>query len=347
MADRVKMDIQNKLLEAFTDLQAGRLPQANDACNAILAQLPGQSIALHMLAIIANQQKDFTRAIGYADASLVANSQNPECWLDKAEAHAALGENDNALAACEHALAFNPDNSRAHYLMSDIFMPGEVYLDVLARFHEWVRPQTYLEVGVRTGNSLVLANPPTIAVGIDPVPSLKSDARTTTKLFPMYSDDYFKQRNPLSDLEGDSIQMAFIDGLHVYEQALRDFINIEKYATKNTIVFIHDILPINRLTAAREAKTSFWSGDVWKVLATLIKHRPDLDAFTIAAKPTGLGVVTGLDPKSTVLTDNYDAIVREFVNQEVPESIAERRNLLNAIDNQWGKIQARVMQGKH
>lgn len=338
------MDIEKKLLGALADLHAGRLAQANTACNEVLSFQPNQPNALHILAIMANQQKDYHRALVLANTSLSVDPNNVNCLLDKAQAQAALGENEGALATCHKALTFNPDNARAHCLMSELYMPGESYLDVISRFHQWLQPKSYLEVGVNVGNSILLVNPPTVAVGIDPVPSLKAPARATTKLFPMYSDDYFAMRDVRQDLEHNTIDFSFIDGLHLYEQALRDFINIEKYASSRSVVVMHDLLPINRLTAARERKTSFWSGDVWKVSATLIKHRPDLEVFTVAAHPTGLGVITGLDPLSTVLTDNFDAIVREFVDKEVPEDMTERRTLLRVVDNDWDKIQLRLAQ---
>ena len=42
------------------------------------------------------------------------------------------------------------------------------------------------------------------------------------------------------------------------------------------------------------------------------KYRPDLTVATIPAYPTGLGLITNLDPTNTVLEDNFDAIVAEM-----------------------------------
>jgi hypothetical protein len=45
----------------------------------------------------------------------------------------------------------------------------------------------------------------------------------------MTSDDYFATHDLSKDLGG-AVAFAFIDGLHSFEQALRDFSNIERHA---------------------------------------------------------------------------------------------------------------------
>ncbi len=47
--------------------------------------------------------------------------------------------------------------------------------------------------------------------------------------------------------------------------------------------------------------------------------------MTIPTYPSGLGVVTSLDPSSTVLSDNYDEIVRYYLSLRCPESFDQRR----------------------
>ena len=110
------------------------------------------------------------------------------------------------------------------------------------------------------------------------------------------------------------MDLAFIDGLHLFEQALKDFINIEKYSHPNTVVLIHDCIPINDLTASRNRVTSFWSGDPWKVIPCLLKYRPDLHIAVIPTYPTGLGIITGLDPQSTLLADQYDKVIDDYID---------------------------------
>jgi hypothetical protein len=57
---------------------------------------------------------------------------------------------------------------------------------------------------------------------------------------------------------------------------------------------------------------NWWTGDVWKVVAILKKYRPDLLVTPVNCPPTGLVLVSNLNPKSTVLEDHYTQIVAEF-----------------------------------
>ncbi|NJM91841.1 MAG: hypothetical protein HC861_03555, partial [Rhodospirillaceae bacterium] len=52
-----------------------------------------------------------------------------------------------------------------------------------------------------------------------------------------------------------------------------------------------------------------WAGDTWKALWILQRHRPDLRIFAFDAPPSGLVVVTQLDPASTRLKQVYEEAV--------------------------------------
>ena len=154
----------------------------------------------------------------------------------------------------------------------------------------------------------------------------------------MKSDDYFFQRNVREDLGGLPIDLAFIDGLHHFEFALRDFINIERHCTPDSTVLVHDWYPLNRHTAERAHLSEFFSGDVWRLALTLKKYRPELTIATVGAAPTGLGVVRGLDPASTVLEQRYDAIVAEFMALDYSVLDQDKAGLLNLFPNDVSKV---------
>ncbi|NTV49882.1 MAG: class I SAM-dependent methyltransferase [Geobacteraceae bacterium] len=150
-----------------------------------------------------------------------------------------------------------------------------------------------------------------------------------TKLFPLTSDDFFKQYDLREVIERQTFDLGFIDGLHLFEQALKDYINLERYARQDSVILIHDCLPIAPIVAERERCTGFWTGDVWRIIPCLKTFRPDLKIMTIPTKPSGLGVVTHLDAASTVLSDNYDDIVRYYLSLRCPESFDQRRVVCN------------------
>ncbi len=203
------------------------------------------------------------------------------------------------------------------------------YRDFLGRIHELLEPPTYLEIGVRNGDSLALARSPSI--GIDPAYNLKVAPPPRAKLFPVTSDDFFERAEPLMTFEGRRVGFSFIDGMHLSEFALRDFVNVERHADWTAAIVFDDILPRDIPEANRDRTTHQWTGDVYKVLEVIEEHRPDLIVLRVGTEPTGLGLVLGLDPDSTVLADRLDAITDAIVQpdpQPVPEAVLERRGAL-------------------
>jgi len=204
------------------------------------------------------------------------------------------------------------------------------YIWYLDRVHRRLLPRTYLEIGVCHGRSLALVLPGTRAIGIDPNPTIRYAIGREAKVFPMTSDAFFAH-HAADEYGTERIDLAFIDGLHLAESALRDFANVERRAHPGSVVLMHDLYPIDEASASREQQTVLWSGDVWKAALALRTFRPDLTVTTLAARPTGLGVVTGLDPGSTVLHDRYDEIVRWMDDLDYADLMTDKDGQLNAI----------------
>jgi hypothetical protein len=205
------------------------------------------------------------------------------------------------------------------------------YLDFLAALHERLAPPTYLEIGIRHGDSLALARG--APVGIDPDFELQVELGDDVALFRETSDEYFDRDDPLAAFGGEPVALSFIDGMHLAEFVVRDFANVERHAEWSSVVVFDDILPRSADEAARDRRTRAWTGDVYKVLDVLARHRPDLVCLRVDTEPTGLGIVLGLDPLSNELREHYDAIVRAAVvpdPQEVPRGIVERAGALDA-----------------
>jgi hypothetical protein len=203
-------------------------------------------------------------------------------------------------------------------------------LDFLQRVHEVLEPPTYLEIGIRHGDSLALAR--SASVGIDPAFELEVDLSADAALFRETSDEYFDRPEPLEPFGGRPAALGFIDGMHLVEYALRDFINVERRADWTSVIVFDDIFPADFEMAARRRRTIRWTGDVYKMLAILARHRPDLTCLRVDTEPTGLLLVLGLDPQSSVLDDRYDEIVVGAVRpdpQRVPDEVLERREAID------------------
>lgn len=202
------------------------------------------------------------------------------------------------------------EEAKVHAKIQERLLPGMQYTAWLQWFHRNLNPRNYLEIGVNTGRSLQYALSGTPCIGIDPSPVLEYKLMDKQQLIETTSDDFFANNN-VENLFG-KIELAFIDGLHHYDQVLKDFINVEKHSDKDTVVLLHDIYPVVPATATREWNTFYWAGDTWKFMHIINKYRPDLTIRTIPTFPTGLGFVNNLDANSTVLEDNFETILAEF-----------------------------------
>ncbi len=160
-------------------------------------------------------------------------------------AHLRLGEPEAASREFRTALSLNGDLAEAHIGLSHLRMPGEGYYAWLDRLHAALRPDAYVEIGINKGGSLALARPPTLAIGVDPTPNIAVQFRTETMVYPETSDEFFQRRRLEGLLKGQPLRFAFIDGLHLFEQALRDFINLETYCGPRSVV-CSTIVPVRR-----------------------------------------------------------------------------------------------------
>ena len=197
--------------------------------------------------------------------------------------------------------------------------------EFLRRLHRRTKPKTYLEIGVNSGASLRLSRARTIA--IDPQFKIIHPLRCNLVMAKATSDDYFARPDAFAHFRGKSTDLAFIDGMHLFEFALRDFINVERETDWTSMVVFDDMLPRNVQEAARDRETRAWTGDVYKVLLALRDYRPDLVLLPVDTKPTGLLLVLAPDRTSTVLQDKYDEIEKRFVvpdPQAVPDEILTR-----------------------
>ncbi len=219
--------------------------------------------------------------------------------------------------------------------------------EFLGGLHRVTRPRNYLEIGVNDGKSLALSRVPTI--GVDPAFKVTVPIHCDLQLVKATSDAFFARKDPIRHLRSGrnplrnmrrgrplfghwsgstTLDLAFVDGLHVFEYALRDFMNVERFSRWTTVIVFDDMLPRNVDEAARDRHTGDWAGDVYKVIPVLRELRPDLVLIPVDTTPTGVLVVLGADATSTVLREHYDEIVARWVApdpQVIPTDILERR----------------------
>ena len=176
--------------------------------------------------------------------------------------------------------------------------------ELMRGLHEKIRPRTYLEIGIQQGTSMALSR--ARSIGVDPRFKVDKPIHCDVQLVKAASDDFFAGDDPLRHFDGVPIDLAFIDGMHLSEFALRDFINTEPLMADTGVVVLDDVLPRNGLEAARDRKTNDWTGDVFKAVEILRRRRPDLVVLLVNTAPTGTAVVVGVDQASTILMHVYE-----------------------------------------
>jgi len=173
---------------------------------------------------------------------------------------------------------------------------------------EKLQAKTYLEIGVFKGDFFFFQRVKR-KIAVDP--NFKSSRLKIltyirkNRFFEMTSDDLFS-RNP-KILNKYGIDVALIDGLHTYEQSLKDVLNCLKYLNDNGYIILHDCYPPIKLQAT-PAKSmehfkslnlpkSTWCGDVWKTIPHLRSMRNDLKIL-VFNYDVGIGIITKGEPSS-------------------------------------------------
>lgn len=339
-----RMTLNEVLALASKEIEDGRHDEAKQIYEQILASQPDNAEVLYMVGMSNLQHGNVQGAEPLLKKATTLDPNKAKYFSGLGHALKAQGKQEECTDLFRHAIGLDPGDFNACSGLAYSLMQGEPYGEVISRFHAHLKPKTYVEIGIETGRTLANAKPPTIAIGIDPKPVIKVEFEAETKIYPVPSDDFFENYNLAEEMEHPTVDFAFLDGLHLFEQTLKDFMNVENFSTPNTVVVTHDCLPLNTFTAARERQSKFWTGDPWKIIPCLKQYRPDLNLSVISAPPTGLGVITNLDSSSTVLHDNWQAILDEYVDMEYTVAEEDREPFFNIVKNDWSTILDRLQQ---
>ncbi|MGN6609317.1 MAG: class I SAM-dependent methyltransferase [Jatrophihabitans sp.] len=202
--------------------------------------------------------------------------------------------------------------------------------EFLQGLHTKLKPRTYLETGINDGKSLALSRVPSI--GIDPAFAITQELQADVHLVRTTSDEFFARSEPLAHLPIPVLDLAFIDGMHLAEYALRDYLGVERFTTASSVVVFDDMLPRTIDEAARKRHTHFWTGDVYKAAEALREQRPDLIVLEVDTQPTGVVVVLLPDASRDGVLPGYDDwmdVAMAPDPQDVPQAVLTRSRALN------------------
>lgn len=208
------------------------------------------------------------------------------------------------------------------------------YLPFLTQVHDLLKPRTYLEIGVRRGHTLALATGQ--GIGVDPAPQVADDVTLApgVRLVPLSSDGFFAAGDPLGALDPPVVDLALLDGRHHHESLLRDFVNVERHTGPGSVVVIDDVLPRTAEQAGREPGPKHWTGDVWRIVPSLRRARPDLILILVRTTPTGLLLVLGADRTDATLAAAYDDLTAQAASPAA-EPTAEILSRSSAVYPAW------------
>jgi hypothetical protein len=327
---------KDRTASQLLDLAQGEFREGRYACAAGVAVMLRKRMP---------ENREAQRILSLCADFLPWDGPPPHPWsvdyhLAMAKAHSLLGEKDLEESHYRAALSLKPNLPGAHTGLAALRLPGDNYLVWLERLYAKLTPETIMEIGVFEGGSLTLAKPPTVAIGMDPEAKVLSPLKTETHIFAETSDAFFARSGADSVLAGRKLGVGFIDGLHLFEQALRDFVNLERYCGPQSLILLHDTIPLNEATQTRGQATEFYTGDVWKTVLVLERCRPDLDVFTIATPPSGLTAVIGFG--SAPREVRYEDAIADLM--DAPYSLIENdwHSALNVVPNDWEGVEMRL-----
>lgn len=321
-------------------INASRPQEALDALAPLLGHKPDCVEALVMSGTAKRAAGRAKDAVADLTRAAALAPDDATCLYELAAACHDVGDIARALEHCERVRLIAPQFAAARWLQAQLLLGGEYYSAVLQSIHAELRPRTYVEIGIYKGEALSFARPPTQAIGIDPQPQLIAPLAANQRVFAETSDAFFAGHDLNAEFGGVPVDLAFIDGMHHFEFALRDFANLERHCTRDSTILVHDCYPLDRETARRDGSPPFWSGDIWRLIVLLKKYRPDLALHTIGAPPTGLALVRNLDPGSRFLSENHDRLCAEFLALDYAYLDDDKAGKLNLVANDWEQIRA-------
>lgn len=187
------------------------------------------------------------------------------------------------------------------------------------------RPR-YLEVGVHSGETFDAVRAAE-KVAVDPAFRFDVEAAAradrSARFHPVASDEFFERRCP-ADARFD---VVFLDGLHTFEQTLRDLMNTLARTRPDSVILIDDVLPSGyaaslrdldvflRVHAAVPGTPDAWMGDVYRLVWFIAVFMPLWSYATVAENHGQL--VLWRAPRPAVRPETTVAAVSQLPYAEV------------------------------
>jgi hypothetical protein len=170
--------------------------------------------------------------------------------------------------------------------------------------------KSYLEIGCDNNENFSQIHIDN-KVGVDP---LKGGTLRMT------SDKFFENNKKTFDI-------IFLDGLHTYEQTIKDIDNSLKFINNKGVIIIHDCLPKKIWNQITPRVYGHWNGDVWKAIvhARTYAHA---DTYTCKADH-GLGIIFNRKNKERLKIE-----VKNFKNLKFSDYYNNHNKYMNLVNHE-------------
>ena len=170
--------------------------------------------------------------------------------------------------------------------------------------------QNYLEIGCdkdENFSKIKIKN----KIGVDPL-----QGGTIRKT----SDEFFNSNTEKFDI-------IFLDGLHTYEQTIKDINNSLKFIKSSGVIVIHDCLPKKIWNQIVPRVYGHWNGDVWKAI---VHSRTYLNADTYTCiADHGLGLIFKRKNKNLL-----EIKIKEFKKLKFSDYYKNHKIFMNPISHE-------------
>ena len=148
----------------------------------------------------------------------------------------------------------------------------EAAAQINALLSTFPRKTSYLEIGVQEGITFDAVNAQH-KTAVDPRFLFEPMGDSTRSYHPTSSDTFF-----FAIPETMKFDVIFIDGLHTFEQTLRDFTNATRFLSDDGYILIDDVKPSSFAASIRDSRkarlvkmaigerTGSWMGDVYRLV---------------------------------------------------------------------------------
>ena len=196
--------------------------------------------------------------------------------------------------------------------------------DIVQTLLDLYRSPSYLEIGVDNGytfNGVTAQHKRAVDPEFKYQTTDLAEADRTVHHFPITSDAYFAQAGA-----GWLVDVAFVDGLHTFEQTLRDLLNVQAHLKQNGVIVIDDINPTSYHAALPDPGEAFrirdhqariypvmaedfsWMGDVYKLVFFIREFMQSWSYACVAETGGQLVMWREPRPETDVGTRNFSEV---------------------------------------